>query len=501
MQTTSDVAIINGNDNVAVAIRSLRKGEKLLINDREIQVNEDIASPHKIALNDIGEGDQIIKYGVPIGTALKRIAAGELVHLHNIHSNLDKQQIYSYNPQERPKRDNTISDKTFMGYRRASGEVGTRNHIFILPTVFCANGFTAKLARIANERFNLRANFDGFIGFNHFSGCCEEGYNLESTQRILSTLAKNPNAGGVLFVSVGCETNNLDSFKPFLKDCTERHIRFLCLQDAGDELIIGLAHLEDLYRLALKQVRQECHIDRLIIAMNCGGSDGYSGITANPLLGHITDMIEPLGASIIMTEVPEMLGVEQTLMNRAVNHEVYENIMDMIVNHKREYAKHGVPVYTFPTGANNKGGISTIEEKSLGCIAKGGAAPVSGVISYGKRLKRPGLNLLEGPAHDFVSITGQIAAGANLVLFTTGSGTPTGFAVPTIKITSNSDLYKRKPQWFEYDAGELLGTKQIQIAAQELLEIILSIASGRAKTRAEENGYFDIGILHSGLTL
>ena len=502
MYKSDDLVVIGNEDNVGIAMRELRKGEEIHIGGKKIVVNDHIQAPHKIALTHIRAGDQIIKYGASIGTAVSDIAAGELVHLHNIHSNLEKETRYAYAPEKAPHVEPLLMDTlTFKGYKRPSGEVGIRNYVYVLPTVFCANGFAEKLARIANEIHPQSENFDGFISLSHFSGCCEEGANLEHTRQILASLAKNANAGAVLFVGVGCEINNLDNFIPALGELGDHHVEFVNLQDAGDEMQKSLMLVEKLYGACIRHHREECPIADLIVAMNCGGSDGFSGITANPLLGEITDIITAQGASVILTEVPEMFGVEQTLMNRAVSREVYSDLVDMIKEYKKDYQKYGVPVYSFPTDANNKGGISTLEEKSLGCIEKGGRAKVAGVLPYGGRMRSRGLNLLAGPAHDFVSITGQIAAGANLVIFTTGRGTPAGFAAPTIKVTTNSDIFNRKPHWFEYDAGDLLTDKGMEQAVRELLNIIVEVANGEVKTKAEANNYFAMGILHDGITL
>ena len=502
MFKSNDAVMIRDDDNVCIALRNLKKGDEICIGNKKIVLREHIAVPHKIALRDVRAGGQVIKYGVSIGTATKDISSGELVHLHNLHSNLEQEANYAYTPEKAPCATPLFMEELmFKGYKRPSGEVGIRNYVYIIPTVFCANAFADKLARIANEIHPKSENFDGFISLSHFSGCCEEGLNLTHTQRILASLAKNPNAGGVLFVSVGCEINNLDNFIPTLGALDGYHVDFVNLQDAGDEMQKSLELAEKLYAACIRYQREECPISKLVAGMNCGGSDGFSGITANPLLGEITDILTAQDASVILTEVPEMFGVEQTLMNRSVSQEVYHELVAMINEYKKDYEKYAVPVYAFPTDANNKGGISTLEEKSLGCIEKGGRARVAGVIQYGERMRASGLNLLVGPAHDYVSITGQIAAGANLVIFTTGRGTPTGFAVPTIKVTSNSDIFNRKPHWFEYDAGDLLASKGVEQAARELLDIIIAVANGELRTKAELNNYFAIGILHDGITL
>jgi altronate hydrolase len=378
--------------------------------------------------------------------------------------------------------------------------VGIRNYVFLVPTVFCANGPIVKLAQMAAHELPPTERFDGFLPLCHPCGCGETGDNLAFTQKILAGLAGNPNAGGVLFVSNGCEVNDFKSFVPNLGDYDPNRVKFLVMQEVEDELKDGLQLLRELHQQAVTHPRERVPISKLVVGVNCGGSDGFSGLTANPLVGQITDILTAQGGSVVMTEVPEMFGAEQILMDRAKDETVFRAIVKLIEDFREYYARYGIEVYKNPTQGNNAGGLTTLEEKSLGCTEKAGRAPVVDVIGYGERIRKPGLNLLQGPGHDLVGITAQIAAGCNLMLFTTGRGTPGGFASPVLRITTNSEIFRKKRGWADFDAGALLAGAPMEELTRDLLDLILAVASGREKTKTELNGYFEIGILRDGIT-
>ena len=501
MHRTEDVIVINEMDSVAVAIRKLAQGESLNINGKNIAVKDDIPVPHKIALKEIKKGDILLKYGYPIGFAAQDIKEGEWVHIHNIKSGLTESVSYEYHPDRAPVPSPLISrDLTFNGYKREDGGVGIRNYVFIIPTVFCVNGPITRLAAMAEKEMMPSDNFDGFIPFTHECGCGESGKNLSYTKSILAGLSKNPNAAGVLFAGLGCEINDIESFKPSLGDYDPERVKFIAYQDVDDEFEESLKLLRELHECAITYKREPAPVSKLIVGSNCGGSDGLSGLTANPLVGEITDILTAQGGTSVMTEVPEMFGAEQILIDRAVDEGAFHDVAKLINASKAYYMKYGIEVNKNPTTGNYAGGLSTLEEKSLGCTEKGGKSKVAAVIPYGERLLVPGLNLLEAPGHDLVGITGQVAAGCTLIIFTTGRGTPGGFAAPVLRVSTNSDIFKRKPKWHDFDAGRLLSGTSMEQLTEELLDLILKVANGEARAFTEVNKYFEMGIWRDGIT-
>lgn len=501
MDMTKDVIIINKIDSVAVAIRRLAKKETININGKNITLKDDIPVPHKIALKEIKRGETIFKYGYPIGFAVQDIKEGEWVHIHNIQSALTESVSYEYHPERAPVPHPLISgDLTFNGYKREDGGVGIRNYVFIIPTVFCVNGPITKLAAMADSEMPASDHFDGFLPFTHECGCGETGDNLSYTRSILAGLSKNPNAAGVLFVGLGCEINDIESFKPSLGDFDPERIKFITMQDVEDEFEESMKLLRELQAHALIYKREPSPVSKLIVGSNCAGSDGLSGLTANPLVGEITDILTNLGGTSVMTEVPEMFGAEQILMDRAVDEGVFRDIEKLISDAKAYYKKYGIEVSKNPTTGNFQGGLSTLEEKSLGCTEKGGKSKVTGVIPYGELVSVPGLNLLNAPGHDLVSITGQVAAGCTLIIFTTGRGTPGGFAAPVLRVTTNSDIFNRKRKWADFDAGRLFSGTSMEKLTEDLLDLILNVANGEVKTNTEVNNYFEMGIWRDGIT-
>ena len=440
---------------------------------------------HKYALCDIKEGENIIKYGNPIGHATADIKRGEHVHTHNVKTNLSGNIEYSYDDSYEPGKINP-TDRTFLGYQRENGEVGIRNDVWIVPTVGCVNKVAENIAKET-----------GALAFTHPFGCSQLGDDQNITQLILRGMVNHPNAAGVLVLGLGCENNNIDVFKKVLGDYDEKRVKFLVCQDVSDELSEGVALVRELQRYADSFERVPVPVSRLIVGLKCGGSDGYSGITANPLVGRLSDLHIEGGGSCVLTEVPEMFGAEHLLMQRAENREVFDRTVALINNFKDYYARHNQVIYENPSPGNKKGGITTLEEKSLGCVQKGGMGTVVDVLDYGDRVKKNGLSLLNGPGNDIVAVTNLMAAGAHIILFTTGRGTPLGSAVPTVKISTNSSLYERKPEWIDFNAGTILDGEDL---TKELYEYIIKVAEGEL-TKNEIHGFREISIFKDGVTL
>ncbi len=495
---------IHNKDNVAVALDTIAAGEKILFQGTDITLKNEVIKGHKIAFEDINSGEKIIKYGHIIGHAIKHIYQGEWVHSHNMETDLKNLVEYTYNPVKCTTIKSTTQTSTFSGYRRKNGRTGTRNEIWIINTVGCVNSSAERIAKIANEKFKSE-NFDGIFTFSHPYGCSQLGDDLTNTQKILAGLINNPNAGGVLLLGLGCENNQMDSLLSLAGNADSQRISSFNTQDVPDEIETGVNKIEDLFRIVKNDCREETSISNLVIGVKCGGSDGISGITANPLVGRITDLITSYSGTVLLTEVPEMFGAEQQLMNRAKDEETYNKIVFMINNFKKYFTDHNQVVYENPSPGNKEGGITTLEEKSLGAIQKGGASIINGVLSYGEIIhdaEANGLFLLKAPGNDGVSSTAMTASGATMLLFTTGRGTPLGFPVPTIKISSNSEIFYRKPNWIDFNAGTLLyGNKSIDRLTDELFDFIIDTASGKIKTKNEQNGYKEIAIWKDGVTL
>lgn len=465
---------INSRDNVAVMLEGGLAG-------------------HKIALCDIAEGEDIIKYGYSIGHAAAPIKAGEHVHTHNVRTNLNGKLEYSYAPVAAEKCNRKSG--SFMGYRRADGRVGIRNEVWVINTVGCVNKTAERLAQMGNERFGDIC--DGVYSFSHPYGCSQLGGDMRVTQRVLAGLVRHPNAAGVLVLGLGCENNNIGVFKDVLGDYDENRVRFLQTQECEDEIECGIKLIGELCEYASGFQRTECDISELNIGLKCGGSDGFSGITANPLIGRVSDKFISYGASTVLTEVPEMFGAETILMNRCVDSAVFDKTVDMINGFKDYFISHNQPVYENPSPGNKAGGITTLEDKSLGCTQKSGDAPVCGVLDIGEAVSEKGLNLLYGPGNDIVAVTNLTASGCQLILFSTGRGTPLGAPVPTVKIATNPELAKRKGNWIDFNAGRLLNGENLD---DEFFDFVLSVARGR-KTANEINGYREIAIFKDGVTL
>lgn len=486
--------MINKNDSAAVAAAPLCRGETAL----GITLPRDIPFGHKFAARDIAKGERVIKYGSPIGCALSDIKTGEHIHTHNLKTALGGLSEHLYfgckaEPEE------TSDTRFFMGYERADGKAGTRNEIWIVPTVGCINNTAQTVAKKAGELYGVQC--DGVFAFSHPYGCSQLGEDGENTAKFLSALCRHPNAGGVLLMGLGCENNNLDVMKKYLKDADCSRLRFISAQDVKDEISCSLEKVKELAENASKMKRTRIPLSKLVVGMKCGGSDAFSGITANPLCGRAADYICARGGSVILTEVPEMFGAEAGLFDRCENKEVFDKAVSMVNSFKEYFIKHGEPVYENPSPGNKEGGITTLEEKSLGCVQKGGKSAVRDVLPLYGKCKKDGVSLLWGPGNDIVSSSNLAAAGANIILFTTGRGTPLGSFVPTLKISSNKVIAERKKGWIDYDAGEILENGDFDCCRDALLELIIKTASGEMKTKSEINGYRDIAIFKSGIML
>lgn len=499
MTTRPALLRIHPNDSVAVALQDLPAGTSHPLDGGMVTALDDIPRGHKVALKSLRNGEHIVKYGQPIGHATCDISAGGWVHAHNLATNLTGTEDYAYQPAP-PAPLPAASGREFAGYARSNGEVGIRNELWILPTVGCVNHVCNALAE-AFRKSPLPESIDGVHAFNHPYGCSQLGDDHENTVRILAGLARHPNAGGVLVVGLGCENNTMKSFRKALGDIDETRFRFLIVQEVGDELEAGLERLQELAGIASTDRRTPHPLSALKVGLKCGGSDGFSGITANPLVGAFSDRLIAHGGTSVLTEVPEMFGAERLLMARCRDEAVFDACVAMVNGFKEYFLRHNQVVYENPSPGNKDGGISSLEEKSLGCTQKGGQATVTAVVPYGGQVSKPGLNLLNGPGNDIVAVTVLAAAGVHLTLFTTGRGTPLGGPVPTVKIASNSDLASRKPRWIDFDAGQLLDGVTLDALADSLLDDVIAIASGNQPTRSEVNGFREIAIFKDGVTL
>ena len=495
MEMTRAVRIAT-QDNVAVALTKIEKGECLQVGNVEVTACEEIPQGHKIALRDIAAAENIIKYGYPIGHATCAIRSGCWVHTHNLQTNLKGEVEYVYEPQVRDL--NPQPAQTFTGYLRKDGRAGIRNEIWIIPTVGCVNDVVLKLAQ-ANQDLKGE-NIDGIHAFTHPFGCSQTGADHAQTRKLLAALVNHPNAGAVLVVHLGCENCTHEQFVEELGDFDPERVRFLNCQQAEDELAAGRQLLQELAAYASRFQRQSLPASKLVVGLKCGASDGLSGITANPTVGRFSDLLLSQGGSTILTEVPEMFGAEGILLGRCRNQQVFDKAASMLNGFKDYFISHHEVVYDNPSPGNKQGGITTLEDKSCGCVQKGGTAPIEDVLGYGEQVKTQGLNLLYGPGNDLVSSTALAAAGAAMILFTTGRGTPFGSPVPTVKIATNSQLAGRKPHWIDFNAGTVAAGEALDEAGKRLLDKVLQVASGEP-TNNEKNGYRQISIFKDGVVL
>ncbi|MCY1647495.1 altronate dehydratase family protein [Caulobacter sp. SL161] len=488
---------VDPRDHVATALRDLACGESVSAHGERFIVRADVPKGHKIATRVVRSGDDVLKYGWPIGRATADIAVGDHVHVHNVITRLEGVEGYAFAAMP-PAGAPSADTRTFQGFRRKNGRAGTRNEIWVLCTVGCVANTARRIAEKANQRFAGRV--DGVYAFPHPFGCSQLGDDLAHTRKLIAALASHPNAGGVLMLGLGCENNQLKALLESAPDIDRERLKSFTTQMVEDELEDGLAAVEALVEIAEKDRREPVPVSELVVGLKCGGSDGFSGITANPLVGRIADKVAEAGGTPVLTEIPEIFGAENVLLQRAASREVFDAAVAVIDDFKRYFIEANQPIYENPSPGNIAGGITSLEEKSLGAVQKGGRAPLVEVLRYGETVGRHGLTLLEAPGNDAVSSTALTAAGATVILFTTGRGTPLGFPAPTLKIASNSGLAQRKPGWIDFDAGQVLEGVSMDVAAESLMDLVIETASGKT-TKAELNGEREIALWKSGVTL
>lgn len=491
-----DFIRIHEDDNVAVALRPIAEGEQLTVGQYQVTALEEIPQGHKFALKPIAKGGDVIKYGFRIGNAKEDIPAGGWVHVHNIKTALGDLLTYTYEPVASGLKE--TEHAYFDGYRRPDGKVGVRNEIWIIPTVGCVNSIARALEKKAQKL--VGGNVEDVIAFTHPYGCSQMSEDQEHTRTVLADMVHHPNAGGVLVLGLGCENSNIPVLKEYIGEYDEQRVKFLQCQDFEDEQAEAMKLLEELAAYVGAFSREKIDASELIIGMKCGGSDGLSGITANPTVGAFSDLLISKGGTTILTEVPEMFGAETILMNRCETPELFEQTVSLINDFKNYFTSHNQTIYENPSPGNKKGGISTLEDKSLGCTQKSGSAPVKGVLAYGEPVKVKGLNLLSAPGNDLVAATALAVSGAHIVLFTTGRGTPFASPVPTVKISSNTKLAGHKDNWIDFNAGRMVEDKSKEELAKDLFDYVLAVASGK-KVKAEEAGFHDMAIFKQGVTL
>ena len=488
---------IHPMDNVAVALEDIAAGETLTVQaGLELAVAEDVKRGHKLAVTSIAEGGQIVKYGCAIGVARVPITPGQWVHTHNVRTGLSQDGEYTYNHKVLPMP--RVREYTFRGYRRPDGRAAVRNELWIIPTVGCVNTVARQLVQ-ANQNL-VNGSIDGLYAFPHPFGCSQMGGDHAQTRKLLAALTRHPNAGGVLVLGLGCENLTMDQFKDELGQWDNKRVKFLICQEVEDEITAGSALLGELAEYAGLFRREEIFASELVVGMKCGGSDGLSGITANPAVGRFSDLLIASGGSTVLTEVPEMFGAESILFDRCSDEEIFHKAVSMVENFKKYFVSHGQVVYENPRPGNKAGGITTLEDKSCGCVQKGGSAQIVDVLGYGEAVTKKGLNLLSSPGNDLVSATALTAAGAHIILFTTGRGTPFGAPVPTVKISTNTALFEKKRDWIDFDAGTAAQGESLDDTGKRLLDFVLSVAGGE-KTKAEKHEAREISIFKDGVVL
>lgn len=489
---------LNQNDNVAVCLEIGPAGDAVVIDNQQIVLLNDVPVGHKVALQPITVDADVVKYGAPIGHAIAEIQVGNHVHTHNLKTNLSGTITYSFNQKLNEIR-YAKRDLTFNGFRRSNGNTGIRNEIWIVPTVGCVNGQAQQIINRFQKEVNPE-NVDAIEVFKHNYGCSQLGDDHVNTQKALAQLINHPNAGGVLVLGLGCENNQISHLKKFIGEYDSDRIKFLVSQEVEDEVEAGVEILKEIYGHMKNDRREAIPLSELKVGLKCGGSDGFSGITANPLVGVFSDFLIAQGGTTVLTEVPEMFGAETILMARAKDRSTFEKTVSLINDFKDYYTQHNLPVYENPSPGNKDGGISTLEDKSLGCTQKGGSATVMDVLKYAEPIKVKGLNLLSAPGNDLVAASALGFSGCQLVLFTTGRGTPFGSFVPTMKISTNSALFNKKKNWIDFNAGQLLEDKSMDQLLEEFIQYIIEVSSGK-KLRHEESGFKEISIFKTGVTL
>lgn len=499
-EVIQEVIKIHNSDDVMVALKPLKAGTTLMIENDSVTLLEDIPQGHKVALRDIPKESPILKYGHPIGKATDDIKKGQWIHTHNLKTLLGDLLHYTYKPSFANEDDKKgkKTEYSFDGFRRSNGSVGIRNEIWIVPTVGCVNNVATAIEKRAEKL--VKGSVEAVVTFPHPYGCSQMGDDQENTRTILANLVNHPNAGGVLVLGLGCENSNIDVLKEYIGEYDENRVKFLVSQEVDDEIEVALDMISELVDYASTFEREKISADELVIGLKCGGSDGLSGITANPVVGAFSDLLIGEGGTTVLTEVPEMFGAETLLMNRCVNETIFNKTVDLINGFKNYFTSHNQTIYENPSPGNKKGGISSLEEKSLGCVQKAGMSKVVDVLEYGQRVDTKGLNVLCAPGNDLVASTALAASGAHIVLFTTGRGTPFACPVPTIKIATNSALANGKSNWIDFNAGRMVEGMPKDELARELLETVLSVASGK-QVKSEEAGFHDLAIWKKGVTL
>lgn len=487
---------IHPADNVAVALTLLPAGTILSANGRQMTLLQEIPCGHKFALKDFSANETVIKYGAPIGYTTRPVSRGSWLHTHNLRTALDSTPSYTHH--YNGKTLSPTEDRLFQGFRRSNGKVGIRNEIWILPTVGCVNDVARAIEKKARNL--ICGSIDAICAFTHPYGCSQMGEDQENTRKILADLAMHPNAGGVLLLGLGCENSGIVEIRKYMKNYDEKRIRFLECQNSDNEIEDALRLIRELAEDISQLRREPVSCRELVIGLKCGGSDGFSGITANPTVGVFSDLLLSKGGTAILTEVPEMFGAETLLMDRCPTTELFEKTVHMIQSFKEYYRRQGQPVSENPSPGNKAGGISTLEEKALGCTQKSGSAPISGVLEYGEPVTVHGLNLLSSPGNDLIASTALAAAGAHLILFTTGRGTPFAAPVPTVKLSSNSALFQKKNRWIDFDCGTIIDNDTPEDLGTQLFELVLKTASGQP-VKSERAGFHDFAIFRQGVTL
>ncbi|MGG4663341.1 UxaA family hydrolase [Providencia vermicola] len=494
-----EIIKIHTNDNVAVTLIDRFAGDTFTIEDQSITLKEDVSRGHKIALTAIETGKNVMKYGAPIGHATVDISTGEHVHTHNTATNLSALNDYEYHP-EHNAITATMADPDVQLYRRTNGDVAIRNEIWVIPTVGCVNALARKMIERFQKQNNNAGDIDGVYLYNHTLGCSQLGDDHLTTRTILQDMVKHPNAGGVLVIGLGCENNQVAAFKETLGEFDAERVKFMVCQQLEDEIEAGVEHLNELYQIVRQDKRVAGKLSEVKFGLECGGSDGLSGITANPLLGCFSDFLVSHNGTTVLTEVPEMFGAEQILMNHCHDEKTFEKTVEMINDFKQYFIAHDQPIYENPSPGNKAGGISTLEEKSLGCTQKAGTSQVMDVLKYGERLTTPGFNLLSAPGNDAIATSALGAAGCHMVLFTTGRGTPYGGFVPTLKIATNNELAAKKPHWIDFNAGALLNGKSMDQLLADFIQHVVKIVNGE-QTKNEINDFRELAIFKMGVTL
>lgn len=490
---------INAADNVCIALDNLAAGEKVEVGGMEVTLAENIDKGHKFALRDLAQGENVIKYGYPIGHTTQAVAAGSWIHTHNLKTNLRDDLEYTYSPKVYDLNIARCEGLKVNGYLRSNGAMGLRNELWIVPSVGCVNGQAQAIAERVKRELDC-SHIDDVRVYTHNYGCSQLGDDHRNTQKALAALIKHPNAGGVLVLGLGCENNQVSELKKVIGEWDEQRVRFLIAQEVEDEVETGFGIVSELVELMRGDKRQPLPLSKLKVGLKCGGSDGFSGITANPLVGLFSDWLIAQGGTTVLTEVPEMFGAETILMDRAADRSVFDNTVCLINDFKHYFRRFDQPIYENPSPGNKKGGITTLEEKSLGCVQKGGAATVVDVLGYAQPIVKQGLNLLQAPGNDLVAASALALSGCQLVLFTTGRGTPFGSFVPTMKISTNTRLWEFKRNWIDFNAGTLVEDEESGAVLERFIDFLLKVVNGE-KLKHEKSGFKEIAIFKTGVTL